>query len=66
LREKSTPPSRFSAEAASPYNKGAPAYYILCYGTLAYVLSHFMLPPIWRYAKEHRLYSESDFFRPQV
>jgi SSS family solute:Na+ symporter len=44
------------------YGKGAPAYYILCYGTLAYVLSYFMLPPIWRYAKEHRLYSQSDFF----
>ena len=44
------------------YGKGAPVYYILCYGTLAYVLSYFMLPPIWRYAKENRLYSQSDFF----
>ena len=44
------------------YGKGAPAYYILCYGTLAYVISYFMLPPIWRYAKENGLYSQSDFF----
>src|SRR5215469_13343549 len=44
------------------YGKGAPAYYILAYGTLAYVLSYFLLPPIWRYAKENRLYSQSDFF----
>jgi SSS family solute:Na+ symporter len=44
------------------YGKGAPAFYILAYGTLAYVLSYFMLPPIWRYAKENRLYSQSDFF----
>src|SRR6516162_1591463 len=44
------------------YGKGAPAYYILAYGTLAYVLSYFMLPPIWRYAKENRLYSQPDFF----
>ncbi len=44
------------------YGKGAPAYYILAYGTLAYVLSYFMLPPIWRYAKDNRLYSQSDFF----
>jgi SSS family solute:Na+ symporter len=44
------------------YGKGAPAYYILCYGTLAYVISYFMLPPIWRYAKANRLYSQSDFF----
>jgi SSS family solute:Na+ symporter len=26
------------------------------------VLSYFMLPPIWRYAKENRLFSQSDFF----
>ena len=44
------------------YGKGAPAYYILCYGSLAYVLSYFMLPPIWRYAKENGLYSQADFF----
>src|ERR1700679_2829116 len=44
------------------YGKGASAYYILAYGTLAYVISYFMLPPIWRYAKDHRLYSQSDFF----
>ena len=44
------------------YGKGGPAYYILCYGTLAYVISYFMLPPIWRYAKENRLFSQSDFF----
>jgi solute:Na+ symporter, SSS family len=44
------------------YGKGGPAYYILCYGTLAYVLSYFMLPPIWRYARDNRLYSQSDFF----
>ena len=48
------------------YGKGAPAYYILCYGTLAYVLSYFMLPPIWRYAKENRLYSQPDFFVAQI
>lgn len=44
------------------YGKGGPAYYILCYATLAYVLSYFLLPPIWRYAREHRLYSQPDFF----
>jgi SSS family solute:Na+ symporter len=44
------------------YGKGGPAYYILCYTTLAYVLSYFLLPPIWRYGKEHGLYSQPDFF----
>jgi SSS family solute:Na+ symporter len=44
------------------YSKGGPTYYILCYATLAYVMSYFMLPPIWRYAKDNGLYSQSDFF----
>ncbi len=44
------------------YSKGAPAYYVLAYISLAYVLSYWLLPPIWRYAKEHRLVSQSDFF----
>ncbi|MFE3740143.1 sodium:solute symporter [Streptomyces sp. NPDC059134] len=44
------------------YGKGAPAYYILCYASLAYVLSYWLLPAIWRYAKQHRLISQSDFF----
>jgi SSS family solute:Na+ symporter len=44
------------------YGKGAPVYYILAYGMLAYVLSYWMLPPIWRYAKSHRLISQPHFF----
>lgn len=44
------------------YGKGAPVYYILCYGTLAYILSYWMLPPVWRYAKQHRLMSQPHFF----
>src|ERR1700752_1193374 len=44
------------------YGKGAPVYYILAYGTLAYILSYWMLPPIWRYAKAQRLVSQSHFF----
>ncbi|HWI28747.1 MAG TPA: sodium:solute symporter [Stellaceae bacterium] len=44
------------------YGKGAPAFYILCYGALAYIISYWLLPPIWRYAKTHRLISQPDFF----
>ena len=44
------------------YGKGGPAYYILCYITLAYVISYWLLPPIWSYAKELRLFTQPDFF----
>ncbi|MBH0328817.1 sodium:solute symporter [Brevibacillus brevis] len=44
------------------YSKGAPSYYVLSYISLAYVISYWLLPPIWQYAKEHKLVSQSDFF----
>jgi SSS family solute:Na+ symporter len=44
------------------YGHGGPAYYILAYGCLAYILSYWMLPPIWRYAKRHNLISQPDYF----
>ncbi|WP_130281327.1 sodium:solute symporter family protein [Rhizobium sp. BK696] len=44
------------------YGKGAPAYYMLGYGSLCFVLSYWLLPPIWRYAKERKLISQPDFF----
>jgi SSS family solute:Na+ symporter len=44
------------------YGKGAPAYYILAYGTLAYIISYWLLPPIWRYAKQEHLISQPHFF----
>jgi SSS family solute:Na+ symporter len=44
------------------YGHGGPAYYILGYGCLAYLLSYWMLPPVWRYARQHRLISQPDFF----
>lgn len=44
------------------YGKGGPAFYILGYGCLAYIISYWLLPAIWRYAKENNLMSQSDFF----
>ena len=44
------------------YGKGAPAFYILCYGTIAYSASYFLLPVIWRYAQAKKLVSQADFF----
>jgi solute:Na+ symporter, SSS family len=44
------------------YGKGGPTFYIIGYGCLAYIMSYFLLPKIWRYAKERKLLSQSDFF----
>lgn len=44
------------------YSKGGPAFYIIAYGSLAYVLSYWLLPAIWKYAKEYHLVSQPDFF----
>jgi SSS family solute:Na+ symporter len=44
------------------YGRGAPALYILCYGTIAYCLSYFLLPVIWRFGRERRLVSQADYF----
>jgi solute:Na+ symporter, SSS family len=44
------------------YGEGGPAFYILSYGCLAYIMSYWLLPAIWRYAKDKRLHSQADFF----
>jgi len=44
------------------YTKGAPAFYIIIYGTLAYTLSFFILPAVWRAGKRHGLHTQPDFF----
>ena len=44
------------------YSKGAPAFYILVYGALAYTLSFFILPVLWRIGKKYGLHTQPDFF----
>ncbi|QPA32317.1 sodium:solute symporter family protein [Thermaerobacillus caldiproteolyticus] len=44
------------------YDKGAPTFYIISYGCLAYIISYWLLPAVWKYAKENHLMSQSDFF----
>lgn len=44
------------------YSKGAPSFYILIYGTLAYVLSFFILPKLWRIGKKNGLHTQPDYF----
>ena len=36
------------------YGKGGPTYYILGYGCLAYIMSYWLLPAIWKYAKDNK------------
>lgn len=52
----------FLGAAGWAYGHGAPAYYILAYGTCGYVLGYFLLPAIWRVAKERGLLTAPDFF----
>jgi len=52
----------FLGAAGWAYGKGAPAFYILCYGAVAYVISYFLLPPIWRVAHARSLFTGPDFF----
>jgi solute:Na+ symporter, SSS family len=52
----------FLGASGYAYGLGAPAYYIIAYGSLAYVIAYFLLPPIWTYAKRHGLHSQPDYF----
>jgi SSS family solute:Na+ symporter len=44
------------------YTRGAPTFYILIYGALAYTISFFILPLIWKLGKKHGLHTQPDFF----
>jgi solute:Na+ symporter, SSS family len=52
----------FLGGAGLIFGSGGAAYYILGYGTLAYVLSYYLLPAVWRYATPRRLVSQADVF----
>lgn len=44
------------------YSRGGPTLYIMAYLTLAYVVSFFILPPIWEVGRKYGLQTQSDFF----
>ena len=44
------------------YSKGAPTFYILIYGALAYTVSFFILPALWKVGKRYGLHTQPDFF----
>jgi solute:Na+ symporter, SSS family len=52
----------FLGAAGYAYDKGGPVFYILGYGALAYIISFFLLPPLWRYAKRNGLLTQADYF----
>ena len=52
----------FLGASGFAYGLGAPVYYILAYGSLAYVIAYFLLPHVWSYARQQGLHSQPDFF----
>ncbi|MEV0700086.1 sodium:solute symporter family protein [Saccharopolyspora sp. NPDC050389] len=52
----------FLGASGYAYSNGGAAFYILCYGALAYVMSYWLAPAIWRYAKREQLVSQPDWF----
>ncbi len=52
----------FLGIAGMSYSQGAPAYYIMAYGTCAYVIGYFLTPAVWRVGKDHNLLTGPDFF----
>jgi len=44
------------------YSKGAAAYYVPAYICLAYVLSYWIVPKIWRFSKKHEIISQPEYF----
>ncbi|MGH8235180.1 MAG: sodium:solute symporter family protein [Rhodanobacteraceae bacterium] len=52
----------FLGASGYAYGRGAPAFYIIAYGTLAYALGYWILPPIARYTRQHGIITQPDFF----
>jgi SSS family solute:Na+ symporter len=44
------------------YGRGAPAFYILAYPTVAYLSSYFLLPAIWKRGTEWRVLTQPEYF----
>jgi solute:Na+ symporter, SSS family len=52
----------FLGAAGWAYGRGAPALYILAYGTVGYIVGYFLLPGLWRLGKDHGLLTAPDLF----
>jgi SSS family solute:Na+ symporter len=45
------------------YSQGGPALYILAYMMLVFVVSFYIIPPIWEIGRQYSLQTQSDFFQ---
>lgn len=45
------------------YSRGGPVLYILGYGPLMYVVSFYILPPLWDVGRKYKLQTQADFFQ---
>lgn len=52
----------FLGASSWAYGKGGPALYIIAYLCLTYCFFYWLYPKVWKYAKDNRLVSQSDFF----
>src|SRR5215471_9523762 len=53
----------FLGSSGWTYSRGGPTLYILGYLTLAYVVSFYILPPLWEVGRKYALQTEPDFFQ---
>jgi SSS family solute:Na+ symporter len=53
----------FLGAAGWTYTFGAPAFYIMAYGTCGYIFYYFIFPWMWRMGKEHDLLTLADLVR---
>jgi solute:Na+ symporter, SSS family len=52
----------FLGAAGWTYSFGAPAFYIMAYGTCGYIFYYFLFPWIWRMGRDHGLLTLPDLF----
>jgi len=52
----------FLGAAGWTYSFGAPAFYIMAYGTCGYIFYYYLFPWIWRMGKDHGLLTQPDLF----
>jgi solute:Na+ symporter, SSS family len=45
------------------YSRGGPVLYVIGYVPLAYIVSFYILPPIWEVGRKYRLQTQADFFQ---